>query len=626
MASRDNLAVDLSVVGEDPSPPAQRAPRILIVDDIADNRTILLRRFIRRGFEVDEADGGSRALQMIEQKNYDVILLDVMMPEISCIDVLKAIRATRTPLQLPVIMVTAKSESENVVEALNLEANDYVTKPVDFDVALARVNAQIERKRAEEKISQANVALRSANDELELRVEERTRRLVEINQQLQGEIAQRQESEERSRFLALHDPLTGLPNRRQFREELMNAVASIGSAKVNSIAVLFIDLDGFKGVNDTLGHAIGDQLLETVAEDFRTALRRCDRIARIGGDEFAVLQIEEGQPDSAIGLASRLIEIASRERSIAGYLTTIGASIGIVIAESVDADPESLLKAADLAMYRAKIEGRGTYRIFNPGMDADVQARRQLELDLRNAQALGQFEVFYQPQISLSTRRVSGFEALLRWRHPVRGMVSPAEFIPLAEELGLIVPIGEWVMREACVEAATWPEALTIAVNVSSVQFMRGNLVSAVVNALAHSGLASHRLEVEITESVLLKKTERNLDTLNQLRELGVRISMDDFGTGYSSLSYLRLFQFDKLKIDRSFVEDVTSDRECSAIVSAILGLGSSFGIPTIAEGVETEEQLTHLTGEGCTEVQGRIFSMPISATEARAIIARIGV
>ncbi|GLS43204.1 putative bifunctional diguanylate cyclase/phosphodiesterase [Methylobacterium brachythecii] len=627
MNFRDNLAVEqFGPVDVAADVEVQRAPRLLIVDDIADNRTILLRRFARRGFAVAEADGGARALQMIEQESYDVILLDVMMPEIDGIEVLKTIRSKYTPLQLPVIMVTAKAESENVVEALNLEANDYVTKPVDFEVALARVNAQVDRKRAEEKVASAAHALRQVNDQLELRVEERTRELVEINQQLQGEIVQRQQSEARSRFLAFHDPLTGLPNRRQFREELVSGLAAAANDPGQSVAILFIDLDGFKGVNDTLGHSMGDMLLQAVGEEFRGAMRRSDRIARLGGDEFAVLQVGNRQPEDAITLANRLIEIASRERHIQGHLTMIGASIGIVIGAGPGDDPEELLKSADLAMYRAKVEGRGTFRIFDPAMDAHVQARRALELDLRNAQALGQFEVFYQPQISLSTRKVTGFEALLRWRHPTRGMVSPAEFIPLSEEIGLIVPIGDWVMRQACQEAAGWPGTLTIAVNVSSVQFLRGSLVPSVVSALASSGLPAERLEIEITESVLLQKTDKNIDTLNQLRALGVRISMDDFGTGYSSLSYLRMFQFDKLKIDRSFVEDVTSSRDCSAIVSAILGLGTSFGIPTIAEGVETEEQLSHLTGEGCTEVQGRFFSMPIDAQEVRKIIERIGV
>lgn len=607
------------------SPEPTSIARLLIVDDIADNRTILARRFARRGFAITEADNGERALELIGQQPFDVVLLDVMMPGINGLDVLRTVRQSLSPLDLPIIMVTAKADAENVVEALQLKANDYVTKPVNFDVALARVNAQIDRKRADERLRLANAALHQVNDELERRVEERTRSLVAMNQALQNEIEQRQRSEAQSRFLALHDPLTGLPNRRQFRDELVSGIASRASDGSASVAVLFVDLDGFKDINDALGHSVGDLLLQAVATDFSAALGRSDRIARLGGDEFAVLRVGNSQTAGTISLAARLIEVASRARQILGHEVTVGASVGIVFGTGPSDNPEALLKAADLAMYKAKLEGRGTYRIFDPEMDAQVQARRLLELDLRNALRLGQLEAFYQPQVSLETLRLTGFEALLRWRHPERGMVSPAEFIPLAEEIGLIVPIGDWVLRQACLEAAAWPEALTVAVNVSSVQFTRGDLVNSVVQALACSGLPSHRLELEITESVLLTKTEHTVEVLSRLRALGCRISMDDFGTGYSSLGYLRMFPFDKLKIDRSFIADVTHDASCRAIVKAILALGKSFGMQTIAEGVETEGQLMHLKSEGCTEVQGRLYSMPVDARQARTIIETIG-
>ena len=600
-------------------------PRLLIVDDIADNRVILARRFARRGFAIVEADSGEQALKLIEQQPFDVVLLDVMMPGIGGLAVLKTVRLSRSALDLPIIMVTAKAEAENVVEALHLQANDYVTKPVNFDVALARVNAQIDRKRADERLRSANDALRAINDDLENRVEERTRSLVAMNRELHSEIEQRQKSEAHSRFLALHDPLTGLPNRRQFRDELITGIACSGIDGATPVAVLFVDLDGFKDVNDALGHSIGDLLLQQVASDFSAALGRSDRIARLGGDEFAILRSGNDQSASTIALAARLIAIAARGRSILGHEVTVGASVGIVFGTGPSDNPEALLKAADLAMYKAKLEGRGTYRIFDPAMDAHVQARRLLELDLRSAQGLGQLENFYQPQVSLASGRLTGFEALVRWRHPGRGMVSPAEFIPLAEEIGLIVAIGEWVLRQACREAAGWPETLTVAVNVSSVQFTRGDLVHSVVQALATSGLPPHRLELEITESVLLTKTEHTVDVLSRLRALGCRISMDDFGTGYSSLSYLRLFPFDKLKIDRSFITDVTHDKNCSAIVRAILALGKSFGIQTIAEGVENEEQMEFLKSEGCTEIQGSIFSMPVDAREAWRIIETVG-
>jgi diguanylate cyclase (GGDEF)-like protein len=617
--------LDTSAVADVPEGEAtscrEAAPRILIVDDIADNRAVLARRFVRRGFDVHEADGGAQALGMIDAQTFDLVLLDVMMPGIGGLDVLRTVRRTRSPLELPVIMVTAKVGAEDVVGALQLQANDYVTKPVNFDIALLRVNAQIDRKRAGERLRLANDALRRGNDDLERRVEERTRSLVKMNETLRVEIEQRERSESHSRFLAFHDALTGLPNRRQFRDDLVNAIATSGRDGLAPLAVLFVDLDGFKDVNDALGHSFGDLLLGEVATDFSDALGPTDRIARLGGDEFAILRVASFDAADTLALAGKLVEIACRRRSINQHDVTVGASVGVVFGSGPDDDPEALLKAADLAMYKAKFEGRGTFRVFDPAMDAQAQSRRMLETDLRNAQQLGQLEVFYQPQVSLVPHRLTGFEALLRWRHPDRGMVSPDEFIPLAEEIGLIVPIGNWVLREACREAAGWPGDLSVAVNVSPLQFIRGDLVNAVVQALAHSGLPPQRLELEITESVLMSKTEDNVSVLGQLRELGCRIAMDDFGTGYSSLSYLRMFPFDKIKIDRSFISDMIRDANCGAIVKAILAMSKSFGIKTIAEGVETDEQLSYLAGEGCAEVQGYYFGKPMNIHDALALM-----
>lgn len=589
-------------------------PRLLIVDDVSDNRAILLRRFERRGFEVVEADGGRKALELIATQSFDVILLDVMMPEIDGIEVLKRIRETFTPVELPVIMVTAKSESADIVGALELHANDYVTKPVDFPIALARVNVQLERKRGNELLTQAKA-------QLEHRVEERTSELVEINRKLEGEILQRQRSEEEARYMAFHDALTGLANRSLFRGALENLLKQqIEPGK--GVAILFIDLDGFKSVNDTLGHSIGDLLLKQVASEFRDILKDEDLIARLGGDEFAILHTCDAELKSAIALAEKVISVASRQRTIESQVITVGASVGIVTTLDAAEDPNTLLKNADLAMYRAKSDGRGMYRIFDPEMDARAQARRMLELDMRNAFIHGEFKLVYQPQISLNSKEVAGFEALLRWQHPVRGMISPDFFIPVAEETGLIIQLGDWVIRQACMEAMRWPEHIRVAVNVSTIQFMRGNVVNSVLSALAASGLPPHRLEIEITESVLLEKSEQNIDILQRLHALGVRIAMDDFGTGYSSLGYLRRFRFDKIKIDRSFIRDVASNRESSAIVHAITKLGVSFGISTTAEGVETQEELFHLADEGCTEVQGWLFSKAIPAEDVPSILA----
>ncbi len=598
-------------------------PHLLIVDDVSDNRNILTRRFERRGFNVTEADSGLAAIELIEKDSFDLVLLDVMMPGIDGIETLKLIRSQKSASDLPVIMVTAKSESGNVVEALEQGANDYVTKPVDFAVALARVNTQIGRKRAEQQVLTANEELRKANEDLERRVEERTRRLIDANQRLKEEIADREELQAKSQYLAYHDSLTGLGNRLLFKEQLEEALRDV-AVTPHPLAVLFLDLDGFKAVNDTLGHSIGDLLLKSIAAKLRDLLPPTDRIARLGGDEFAILQISSAQPASSISLAEKLIEVVSHSHSIDGHDVTVGASVGIAVAHPGEMNTESLLKSADLAMYSAKSDGRGTYRMFDPQMDAVVQTRRSLERDMRTALAQGGFTLFYQPLVNMQTKKVTAFEALMRWQHAERGMVPPSEFIPVAEEMGLIVQLGEWALRQACVEATEWPDDIRVSVNLSPAQFAKGNLVSTVMNALASAGLPAARLELEITESVLLEKSERNIAILNQLRELGVRISMDDFGTGYSSIGYLRSFPFDKIKIDKSFVQDLLVDQGSLAIVRAIVGLGISFAMTTTAEGVETEEQMRCLNLEGCIEVQGYLFSKPVPANELSGLLSSL--
>jgi len=597
-----------------PEPIAETKPRLLIVDDVSDNRAILVRRFERRGFEVIEAESGSAALDLIGRRPFDIVLLDVMMPGIDGLEVLRRVRETFSSAELPIIMVTAKSQSDDIVQALELQANDYVAKPVDFPVALARVNIQLERKRT-------NDALKQATALLEERVEQRTSELVAMNRQLEGEIQQRERSEAESRYMALHDALTGLPNRVLFRNLLESRLREPVDEE-NGVAVLFIDLDGFKSVNDTLGHTVGDLLLKKIAIEFRDALSDGEHIARLGGDEFAILMPCGADLNPATAMAQSVISIAARLHMIDGHEIRIGASVGIVTSFDGSEDCDALLKNADLAMYRAKSDGRGTCRIFNPEMDARAQARRMLELDMRNAFVNGEYQLAYQPQVSLDRQEVVGFEALLRWTHPERGLVPPDFFIPVAEETGLIVQIGDWVIRQACLEAAHWPEHIRVAVNVSTVQFLRGNIVGSVMGALASSGLPPPRLEIEITESVLLEKTERNIAVLNQLHDLGVRIAMDDFGTGYSSLGYLRRFRFDKIKIDKSFIRDVAENDESSAIVHAITKLGISFGISTTAEGVETEQQLLHLAAQGCAEVQGWLFSKAVPAGEVSKVLA----
>jgi len=574
------------------------APRLLIVDDVSDNRAVLTRRFQSRGFQIVEAENGLEALELIETGAFDLVLLDIVMPGIDGIETLRRIRSQRSPSELPVIMVTAKAENTDVVHALEAGANDYVTKPVDFAVALARVNTQLSRKKAE-------------------------RLLIEANRKLNMEIALREESQAQSHYLAYHDPLTGLGNRLLFKSHLETILGEV-PATAHPIAVLLLDLDGFKGVNEALGHSVGDLLLKSIAGRLRDILQATDRIARLGGDEFAILQTSMPQPASSVALAEKIIELTAATRSIDGHDVTVGASVGIAIGEPGEIDAGHFLKRADLAMYGAKSGGRGTYRIFDPEMDCQVQARRLLERDMRQGLVQNCFRLHYQPLVNLQTRKVTGFEALMRWQHPERGLVSPLEFVPFAEEIGLIVPLGEWALRQACSEAMNWPDDIGVAVNLSPVQFKKGSLASAVVSALASSGLPASRLELEVTESILLEKSDSNIEILNQLRGLGVRISMDDFGTGYSSIGYLRNFRFDKIKIDRSFVQDLMEDDGCLAIVRAVVGLGKSFGIRTIAEGIETEAQLERLALEGCTEVQGYLYSRPVPADQVPALLAEI--
>jgi diguanylate cyclase (GGDEF)-like protein len=435
------------------------------------------------------------------------------------------------------------------------------------------------------------------------------------------DITEQRRNEEKIRYLARHDALTDLPNRTLFSEDMEAAEARIRRGE--PIAVLCIDLDHFKSVNDTLGHTIGDAVLREVGHRLKTCCRGADIVARLGGDEFAVLIGPLRQPSAAAMLAERVVKSIAEPFDIGDHRVLIGASIGIAVSPNDGADATTLFKNADLALYRAKGEGRSTFHFFEKGMDAALQERRNIEVGLRHALANGDLRLVFQPLLSLSDRRICGLEALLRWYHPERGTIAPDAFVPIAEETGLIVPIGEWVLREACSAARDWPDHIRIAVNLSPVQFKSRHLVDHVRDALAAASLAPDRLELEVTETLLLGENPATLRTLHQLRELGVRISMDDFGTGYSSLNYLRSFPFDKIKIDRTFVHELsTAAGDGLAIVKAVIGLGRSLGISTAAEGVETEAQLDLVVAQGCTEVQGFFFSPPLPAAAVNRLLA----
>jgi diguanylate cyclase (GGDEF)-like protein len=425
------------------------------------------------------------------------------------------------------------------------------------------------------------------------------------------DITEQRQSEVKIEYMAHHDALTELANR-----VLLNARLETALGREEMVAVHHLDLDQFKAVNDTFGHHAGDKLLKIVAERLSGLIRETDTIGRMGGDEFVIVQAPIADPTDATSLAQRVIKLLSEPYDIDGHQAVIGASIGISVGPGDGMSPEKLLRNADLALYRAKGDGRGTFRFFEPVMDLQMQTRRIMEQDLRKALPSGEFELHYQPVVNLASNEISGFEALIRWNHPTKGMVSPAAFIPLAEEIGFIVPMGEWVIRQACATAAQWPDNLHIAVNISAVQFRNPGLMQVITGALAASRLDPARLEIEITETVLLHNKEATLAVLHQLRALGIRIAMDDFGTGYSSLTYLQSFPFDKIKIDRSFVKDITENSGSLNIVRAVAALANGMGMTATAEGVETREQLDRIASEGCTEMQGFLFSKPLPARE----------
>jgi diguanylate cyclase (GGDEF)-like protein len=433
------------------------------------------------------------------------------------------------------------------------------------------------------------------------------------------DITEQRRYEAKIAHMAHHDALTDLPNRTLLNERLQVALSD--AKRGDMVAIHLLDLDLFKNVNDTLGHAAGDKLLKAVADRLRSMVRESDTVARMGGDEFALVQRSIEHPLEAAMLAERVIASLSQAYEVEGHQVVVGTSIGIAVGPTDGVDPDQLTRNADLALYRAKSAGRGAFAFFESGMDVQMQARRVLENDMRAALPAGQFELHYQPVLNLARNEIVGVEALVRWRHPERGIVSPGEFIPLAEEIGFIVPLGEWVIRNACATAAAWPSNVKVAVNLSPAQFRSSGLVQVVMNALASSGLAPDRLELEITENILLQDGTATLATLHRLRELGVHIAMDDFGTGYSSLSYLRSFPFDKIKIDRSFVKDITVTTGSLSIVRAVAAMAKGLGMETTAEGVETQEQLETVKSEGCTEMQGFLLSRPLPAHEVEQLL-----
>jgi diguanylate cyclase (GGDEF)-like protein len=436
---------------------------------------------------------------------------------------------------------------------------------------------------------------------------------------IHDDITEKYRIEQRIAYMAKHDALTDLPNRLQLREHLESLAAR--ARRGDTFAMLYLDLDHFKQVNDTLGHPIGDELLKAVAARLKNCVREIDMVARLGGDEFAIIQtLIEGQAEATI-MANRVVKALASPFVVGGLQISSGTTIGIALSPGDGTDPDELIKKADLALYRAKSEGRGSWRFFEPEMDARAQWRQRLDIGLRQALAEGQIDIHYQPVVD-AQGSICCFEALARWRHPEHGMIPPAEFIPVAEETGLIIPLGEAILRQACARAMSWPEKIKVAVNLSPAQFKGGDICQLIASALASSGLPARRLELEITETLLMQNQEELSAALRHLRSLGVRIAMDDFGTGYSSLSYLLRFPIDKIKIDRSFITDITTNPNSVAIVRAVVSLGRSLGITITAEGVETIDQLDVVRQEGCLEIQGYFISRPLPAEGINALLA----
>jgi diguanylate cyclase (GGDEF)-like protein len=439
---------------------------------------------------------------------------------------------------------------------------------------------------------------------------------------LHEDVTERLLAAERITRLARQDALTGVANRRHFQEALEEAIAGLSADA--AFALLVIDLDHFKDVNDTLGHPVGDALLTIVGHRLTKLACRRDMVARLGGDEFAIIQRGVTDRGDAESLAGRVVETLREPFLAHGKRVDIGGTVGIALVPQDGRTAEDVMRKADIALYGAKARGRGTWRFFDPEMEGRLRARRQLELDLAGAAERGELELFYQPIISLATHRVEGCEALMRWRHPLRGMVSPAEFVPIAEETGLICGIGAWAIDAACAAAATWPDDIFVSVNLSVAQFAGPDLALAAARALKQSGLDASRMVLEVTETLLLGDDPATLELLHRLRDLGVAIALDDFGTGYSSLSHLRSFPFDKIKIDQSFVRDLPQRRNCEAIVGAVARLASCLEMTTVAEGVETEDHLARVEAAGCDAVQGYLFSPPVPATELADVVTEI--
>jgi diguanylate cyclase (GGDEF)-like protein len=588
-----------SASSESGAPGAPRLGRILLVDDQAQNRDMLGRRLERRGYQVVLRDSAVGLEADIARHDIELVLLDWMMPERSGLDALKGIRALYDAEHVPVIVVTALDDGDIVSTALEAGANDYISKPIDLRVLTARVKAQLDRR-------QAVLELDAIRNDLERTVQERTQDLVAANETLSAEISEREAAEARAQTLARHDPLTGLANRRHFLEELNRRLTLVGE-EPHAFALMFVDLDRFKPINDVHGHAIGDQLLQVIATRLKGCIREDSFAARLGGDEFGVLLEGPGGREGVAAAARRVLAELASPILINGLKLSVGASIGIALCPEDGRDSAELLQRGDAAMLRAK-EDRGAYKFFDSSIDEQLKSKAALETELRLAIPSGDIVPFFQPVVILATGQLAGFEVLARWPHRERGMISPTQFIPVAEEAGLVDAMFWALLAQACRKALEARGEFMLAVNISPSQIRDHWFPEKVLRTLRETGFPAHRLEIEVTESAMIGDIQRAKSSLQSLKNQGVKIALDDFGTGYSSLFLLRALPIDKLKIDRSFLASLTADRENATIVGALVGLGKALGLKVTAEGVEDQATAEALQAMGCELAQGFLY------------------
>ncbi len=604
-----------------------RILNVLIVDDSKVIRSAIREILELGNIQVTEASNGKDALELVYNNAPDLVLLDVVMPGMDGISVLKTLRKSYSKLQLPIILVTSLGSSSEIVQALDFGANDYATKPIDFDVLWARVSNQLMQKQTAE-------YLRLAQNNLEKQIKQRTAELNTSNQQLKKEIEVRLLAEGQLQKQANYDELTGLPNRSLATDRLYQTI--LKSKRHNLQPCLaFLDLDNFKYINDTFGHAAGDELLREASRRLTECARESDTVARLGGDEFLLI-LEDDRTDKTQQretgirhIGERIIESFSKPFVIEGHELNVTASLGFAIYPKDGDDSNTLMRHADVAMYRSKNEGKNTFCFYSPEMSAKAIMRMNVELELRQAIVNKEFSLHYQPIVDSKSERIVKAEALLRWDCENLGMITPDYFIPIAEETGLIISIGEWVIKTACKQVKQWRDSgwndICVTINVSARQFQTDScLVKNIKRSLKENDLTSDAIQLELTEGVLMKETDRSIANMTEIEEMGIKLLLDDFGTGYASLSYLQRYNFDSIKIDRSYISNIFLSRQDEKLVKAVIAMAKSLGMSVVSEGVESKGQLDFLINENCEFIQGYYYSKPVPPAEFHTLLRKM--